>query len=85
MHTYMYMYIHVNRQKNSQWFVNQCTHVMRDEKEERKKQARSNKAKQHSTPKAVTVCVQIHVYTLYCTGQPAADPGEEDGISHPGR
>ena len=27
---------------------------MRDEKEERKKQARSNKAKQHSTPKAVT-------------------------------
>ena len=29
--------------------------LMRDEKEERKKQARStNKAKQHSTPKAVT-------------------------------
>ena len=27
---------------------------MRDAKEERKKQARSNKEKQHSTPKAVT-------------------------------
>ena len=27
---------------------------MRDEKEERKKQATNNKAKQHSTPKAVT-------------------------------
>ena len=41
-HTCMYMYMF----------------LMRDEKEERKKQARSNKqtikAKQHSTPKAVT-------------------------------
>ena len=40
-------------------FKNMYIHVlMRDEKEERKKQARSckqtNKAKQHSTPKAVT-------------------------------
>ena len=33
---------------------------MRDEKEERKKQARSNK---HSTPKAVTFPSIIHVYT----------------------
>ena len=48
---------------------------MRDEKEERKKQARSkktNKAKQHSTPKAVTFpkknelpCVGLEPTTLY--------------------
>ena len=54
---------------------------MRDEKEERKKQARSNKqtnkAKQHSTPKAVTfprknelpqvacVCILCKCYMLY--------------------
>ena len=38
---YMYMYVHV---------------LMRDEKEERSKQGQTNnKAKQHSTPKAVTV------------------------------
>ena len=41
--------------------------LMRDEKEGRKKQAKSNKqlkAKQHSTPKAVTF---PHVYTCTCT------------------
>ena len=39
-----------------------CFNLMRDEKEERKKQARSNKAKQHSTPKAVTFnFVAVHV------------------------
>ena len=42
--------------------------LMRDEKEERKKQARSNKqtnkAKQHSTPKAVT-CTCTYMYINY--------------------
>ena len=45
-------------------FIN--AHVfMRDEKEERSKQGQTNnKAKQHSTPKAVThVHVHVHVYT----------------------
>ena len=52
----MYMYIH---RLNSRLYVLLYTHVhvlMREEKEGRKKQARSNniKAKQHSTPKGVT-------------------------------
>ena len=37
---------------------------MRDErrKEERSKQGQTNKAKQHSTPKAVTLYMKMHVH-----------------------
>ena len=36
-------------------YIHVYMHVLtRDEKEERKKQGQTNKAKQHSTPKAVT-------------------------------
>ena len=55
--TCIYIYIHV---------------LMRDEKEERKKQAWSNKPKEHSTPKAVTFPkknelprVRLETMTLY--------------------
>ena len=51
---------------------------MRDEKVERKKQARSNKqtnkAKQHSTPKAVTFPVHVHV--LYLQRGQVGEEGE---------
>ena len=65
LHLYMYdtlsSIIHVHNYYNRYIHDCTCTCFMRDEKEERKKQARSskqgqtnNKAKQHSTPKVVT-------------------------------
>ena len=52
-------------------YVCMCIHVlMRDEKEGRKKQARSNKqtnnkAKQHTTPKAVTFPKKNELHKMY--------------------
>ena len=64
------MHVHV--------YLCKCIHVhvlMRDEKEERNKQGQTNKARQHSTPKAVIknelprvhlYVEHLHVYTCTC-------------------
>ena len=62
---YMY-YVHV-------YIIHVVMLLMRDEKEERKKQARSNKqtnkAKQHSTPKAVTFPKKNELPQVPCTSE----------------